>query len=519
MFESMSLHFKHKFIKVMYNEVNLIGLNIKIFLNSRLKEIYMQHLPTIIQGGMGVGVSSVALAKSVSMQGQLGVISGTAIALTFARKLQLEDCPESFLNAVKSFPYQDMVERVLNAYQFGRKPKTSQDKFTMVPMPSLEQSDLLTELMVIANYVEVYLAKEGHDGLIGINLLEKVQLPTLPSLYGAMLAGVDYVIMGAGIPIKIPYVLDRFAANEEAFLPLKVLEDTSGEVVQMSFNPVTFAKDNSIPTLKRPKFLAIVSSHTLALHLSRSDYGSPDGFIVELPVAGGHNANPRGKMTLNDLGEPIYGMRDEVNLEEIKKIGLPFWLAGGYGTHEAYLQALSLGAQGIQVGTAFALTQESGMEKSLKARLIDAVLKGLGRVKTDPLASPTGFAFKVVELEDTTGVEDTYLKRTRICDLGYLREAYRKENGKLGYRCPSEPVEDYVKKGGKIEDTVGRKCLCNGLVSTMGLAQERRSGEVEMPIITAGDDLKFIKRFLKMGEKTYTAQDVIQFLLGKTKSM
>ncbi len=232
----------------------------------------------------------------------------------------------------------------------------------------------------------------------------------------------------------------------------------------------------------------------------------------------------------NKIWESANKMRSKIDASEYKDYILGFMFYKflsdtevkyfkDKGYTEEDIQALSLGAQGIQVGTAFALTSESGMEKSLKERLIDAVLKGLGRVKTDPLASPTGFVFKVVELEDTTGVEDTYLKRTRICDLGYLREAYRKENGKLGYRCPSEPVEDYVKKGGKIEDTVGRKCLCNGLVSTMGLAQERRSGEVEMPIIKEGDDLKFIKRFLKMGEKTYTAQDVIQFLLGKTKSM
>ncbi|TNF06507.1 MAG: nitronate monooxygenase, partial [Bacillota bacterium] len=275
-----------------------------------------------------------------------------------------------------------------------------------------------------------------------------------------------------------------------------------------------FAKGHSLPELKRPKFLAIVSSHTLALHLSRSDFGSPDGFVVELPVAGGHNANPRGKVVLNDLGEPIYGARDEVDFEAIKKIGLPFWLAGGFGSHEDYKKAIDLGASGIQVGTAFAFSKESGMEKSLKERIIQAVLKGLGRVKTDPLASPTGFPFKVVEIEETNGIAETYLSRNRICDLGYLREAYRKENGKLGYRCPSEPVEDYVKKGGKIEDTVGRKCLCNGLVSTLGLGQVRKNGDVELPIVTAGDDLKYIARFLQKGKKIYEALDVIKTILG-----
>lgn len=474
----------------------------------------MNHLPQIIQGGMGVGVSSVELARTVSMQGQLGVISGTAIGLTLARKLQQKDCSLDLIEAIRSFPYQDMAERILQTYYHEAINQDGKDLYKAVPMPSLDQPDQLTELMVLASYVEVYLAKKGHHGLIGMNLLEKIQLPTLPSLYGAMLAGVDYILMGAGIPIRIPMVLDKFAQNEDASLPLKVLDDPTNELVEMTFSPKEFATEHELPKLKRPKFLAIVSSHTLALHLSRSDFGSPDGFVVELPIAGGHNANPRGRFELNNEGEPIYGVRDEVNFDVIKNIGLPFWLAGGFGSREDYLRAKDLGATGIQVGTAFAFSKESGMEMSLKERVIKAILKGLGRVKTDPLASPTGFPFKVAEVEDTNALEETYLKRNRICDLGYLREAYRKENGKLGYRCPSEPVDDYVKKGGKIEDTKGRKCLCNGLVATLGLGQKRRNSDIELPIVTAGDDLKFIARFLKKGEFIYSAIDVLKTILG-----
>ena len=72
-----------------------------------------------------------------------------------------------------------------------------------------------------------------------------------------------------------------------------------------------------------------------------------------------------------------------------------------------------------------------------------------------------------------------------------------------------------MKKGGKIEETVGRRCLCNGLVSTLGLGQKRRNGTEEIPIVTAGDDLKFVLRFLKPGQLSYTAKDVLNILLGK----
>ncbi len=473
-----------------------------------------RNLPTIIQGGMGIGTSSVKLARTVSKAGYLGVVSGTAVATTLSRRLQRQRGRKKYVEAVKAFPFPEIANRILEKYQ----PQTGMDKlktkFKLIPMPSLNQPDALTELMVVANFVEVYLAKQGHNGLVGINLLEKIQLPTLPSLYGAMLAGVDYVLMGAGIPKYIPSVLNSLAKHEKANFPIKVADAT--ETVLSTFDPELILKGQSRVDLKRPDFLAIISSTTLALHLSRNEETRPDGFIVEKPIAGGHNAPPRGKLSLTDSGEPIYGDRDEVDLETLKKIGLPFWLAGGYGNHKAYVDALKQGAVGIQVGTAFAFSKESGMKRSLKERIIEGIKKGITKVKTDLLASPTGFPFKVVELSHTTGSEETYKKRTRVCDVGYLREPYQMANGKIGYRCPSEPVAAYVKKGGDPKDTVGRKCLCNGLVATVGLGQRRQNGSHEAPIITAGDDLKYILDFLKPGETLYSALDVLKTIVGQT---
>ncbi|MDO9629051.1 MAG: nitronate monooxygenase [Acholeplasmataceae bacterium] len=474
-----------------------------------------ERVPRIIQGGMGVGISSWRLAKTVSMEGELGVISGTAVALTLARRIMERVDEEDVNRALDAFPYQKMIERIRSKYSPSTDEQFNKDRFKAVPIPTIEYSKDLLELTVVACFVEVYMAKYGHDGLVGMNLLEKVQTPTLPSLYGAILAGVDYILMGAGIPIRIPAVLDSLSSNLDTVLPIKIAEDDGTEIVYSKFSPTGFAEGEKLPELKRPKFLAIVSSAPLALHLSRSQYGSPDGFVVEMPIAGGHNAPPRGKLQLSETGEPIYGVRDEVDYEAIQKIGLPFYLAGGYGSHEQYVMATNLGASGIQVGTAFAFCEESGMEKSLKQRIIEAVKKGLGKVRTDPLASPTGFPFKVVEIDETNGIPEIAEKRQRICDLGYLREAYRKDNGNIGYRCPAEPVDDFVKKGGKLEETVGRRCLCNGLVATMGLGQKRRNGTEEIPIVTAGDDLKFVLRFLKPGQVSYTAKDVLRILLGK----
>jgi nitronate monooxygenase len=130
------------------------------------------------------------------------------------------------------------------------------------------------------------------------------------------------------------------------------------------------------------------------------------------------------------------------------------------------------------------------------------------------LASPTGFPFKVAQMDKTLSEAKTFAARDRICDLGYLRHLYRKPDGEIGYRCPAEPVEDYIRKGGKLEETLGRKCVCNGLVATVGMGQVR-SDETELPLVTAGNEFEHIADFLKPGEESYTAADVLKVLLGK----
>ncbi len=141
---------------------------------------------------------------------------------------------------------------------------------------------------------------------------------------------------------------------------------------------------------------------------------------------------------------------------------------------------------------------------------------GNARVFTDPIASPTGFPFKVVQMPGTLSEASHYAARTRICDLGYLRHLYRKPDGTLGYRCPAEPVNDFVKKGGTVADAQGRKCLCNGLVANIGLSQVRSDSEQELALMTAGDDVAQVAQFLKPGCDSYTAADVVRCLLEGT---
>ena len=351
--------------------------------------------------------------------------------------------------------------------------------------------------------------------MVGINYLEKIQTPHLASIYGAMLADIDYVLMGAGIPMAIPGILDRLSEGLPVEYRLDVKGAERGEVFSMEFDPATFG-DGSLPPAPRPAFLAIVSSHVLGTALVRKASGKVDGFVIEGPTAGGHNAPPRGKMERNAIGEPIYGSRDVPDLEVFRELGRPFWLAGGYAEPEQITAALELGATGVQVGTAFAYCEESGFKAETKREVIELSKAGLAKIYTDPVASPTGFPFKVVELEDSMSNPKLYEERSRICDLGYLRTAYRRDDGTVGWRCPSEPVDDYVRKGGAVEDTVGRKCLCNALIANIGFPQIQRNGDVERELITSGDDVANVARFLPEGSDTYSALDVIDYLIPST---
>jgi nitronate monooxygenase len=471
----------------------------------------MSDNPTIIQGGMGAGVSSWRLAKAVSSMKQLGVVSGVALDILLVRRLQNGDPDGSVRRALASFPIRSMAERVLEKY-FISGGKSPEAPYRTTPMHSLAQARSLMELCIVGNYVEVFLAREGHDQPVGINYLEKIQMPHLPSIYGAMLAGVAFVLMGAGIATRIPGVLDRLANHQSASYELTVTGAEPGQIPAMQFDPHDFAEN--LPPLERPKFLAIVSSNVLATTMIRRSTGRVDGFIIENPDAGGHNAPPRGKLQLDDVGQPVYGEKDRVDLAKIAELGLPFWLAGRQATPEKLQAALALGAAGIQVGTAFALCEESGLDPEYRDALLQKSVANTATVFTDPLASPTSFPFKVARLEGTLSEEDVYDARPRVCDLGFLREVYRAADGAIGYRCPAEPVDAYVSKGGDLADTVGRKCLCNALIANVGYAQIRKGGYAEPALITAGDDLADIARFLRPGRTGYTAREVVETLLG-----
>lgn len=489
----------------------------------------MSTRPHIIQGGMGVAVSDWRLARAVAQRGQLGVVSGVALEVVLTRRLQEGDPDGSMRRGLAAFAEQvdpQTTAWILDAYFIpGGLP--AQAPYKPVPKFTLAPSMMLQRLTVAAHFVEVYLAKTGHDGLVGVNYLRKIELPIPAALYGALLAGADAVLVGAGSPHEIPALVRSLAAHHDGGLDIKVfgLRDDSGRD-RVTFSPAgAFAGAGTAsaagPALRtplpHPRVLAIVASNDLAAGLAGDPRTRPDGFIVEGPQAGGHNAPPRGPRRVDEVGQPVYDERDVVDLPALLELGLPVWLAGGQASPDAFRAAVAAGAAGIQVGTAFAFCDESGFEPGLKERVRCAVRDGGLEVRADWRCSPTGFPFQVAQLPGTLGDPSVVAHRRPVCDLAVLRSTYLDESGKVGYRCPAEPDGAFQRKGGRAANTAGRLCLCNALFAAAGHAQRRPGGEIEPAVVTSGRDLRPVAALMAAAGRAdggYGAADVVDYLLA-----
>jgi len=390
----------------------------------------------------------------------------------------------------------------------GGKPAGKPFQLLRKPAAQMCQTDL--ENTVIGNFIEVFLAKEDHHGPVGVNYLEKIQLPTLPALFGSMLAGVDYVLMGGGLPLYIPGVLDGLSHLDAVTLRLNMSGSRLHTSCLQRFDPCTFCAGER-PQIGRPKFLAVISSSTAAKTMVRRSTGNVDGFVIENHAAGGHNAPPRTTGGMHSPPSHQYGPKDVIDTGKIRALGLPFWLAGGCASPTALRDALDAGAVGVQIGTAFAFCEESGISGDIKRQVIQHGLSGHLNVVTDFQASPTGYPFKLIPMGANAGASDGKAQRQLICDLGYLRHLYHRSDHEIGYRCPAEPTQSYLKKGGRIEKTVGKRCLCNGLLATIGLGQIR-DDVPEPPVVTSGEDLSFMHHVINGNGATYDAEDVIEYV-------
>jgi NAD(P)H-dependent flavin oxidoreductase YrpB (nitropropane dioxygenase family) len=492
-----------------------------------------QKDPAIIIGGMGVRISTWLMARIAAMTGNLGIVSGTGLEIIYPRILQDGDKGGHVRRAFKELARRQpaLAESIFDLYDkyYIEGGKAADKPYRAVPVWRLSRLEgqasglnsywepprELQLLAIVSNFAEVWLAKEGHKGAVGINFLRKVERPLLWTLYGAILAGVDYVIVGAGNPSHLPGMIKALCKHEDATIPLKVYgtNSSSGEFFA-KIQPKALI-GNSPALISCPKFLAIVSSLTLADALYSNKQTRPYGFVIEYPEAGGHNAAP-AKMKFDAEGQAVMIYTDSDRADEIAigKLGLPFWLAGSYGVSKSLQKAFDVGAAGIQVGTIAALCGQSGLAPELRTKVLNLLKQN--KLKVDnTMFSPAGFPFKVAQVAGTISDKKIRESRKRICDICLLQATYILPNGSLGYRCPGESVKDFVAKGGRAQNTKGRVCLCNALFSAAGFPQVHRDGYVEPAIVTLGEDLRSAKELLAdlaPGQETYTISKAIRYL-------
>lgn len=470
----------------------------------------MVENPSVIQGGLGAGVSGWKLANAVAREGQLGFLANSNDVIV-ARLLQIGDPGGDIRRTAELFPIPQIKDEIINRYYVpgGKDPLES---FKPVPMLRINMSEQAQKLAAFSNFVAVKLAKEDHNGVVGINFLTKMPF-NIPSIWGAMMAGVDYIAMGAGIPNQIPKILDKLAKYEEVSYRLDVEGGDKNDLFLTSFDPKTIM-DPKKPQIEKPKFLIIVSHHALAKRLVDTS-GEVNGIIVEDWTAGGHNAPQRDDLFTAD-GQALYNERDIPDIGKIRKLGVPFWLAGSCASPQKLREAWALGAQGIQAGSIFALSRESGLREDLKRVIRRRAFRGELTIITDPHASPSGFPFKTVLLPDTLASKRIFNERNQMkpyCDMGRLRSLRKNPNGSVSLFCPAAPQlkdKDYS----NFKNVLHHRCLCNALLANIGLGQIRDGKYQEPDLVTLGLDLSFIRYLMENEDDSYSVRETLHYLFN-----
>ena len=206
--------------------------------------------------------------------------------------------------------------------------------------------DAIDRVNLIALDREIKAARvlsEGR-GLIAVNVMKAVRAH--PALVRQTCeSGADVLVMGAGLPIDLPEMV------------------------------ADYPKIALVPILSESRGVAIVMKKWL------KKGRCPDAIIIEHPgLAGGH----LGAARVDDLHAPRFEF--ETVLREchalFAELGLgvdapPLILAGGIDSHEKVRHWLSAGASGVQLGTAFAVSQEGDAHIDFKQVLLQANPKAL----------------------------------------------------------------------------------------------------------------------------------------------
>jgi len=263
-----------------------------------------RRLLPIVQGGMGVGVSAHRLAGAVAAQGGVGTLSSVDLR--------------------RHHP--DLMERT--EYLTKRCGGEAQSK-AVIDAANLEAMDREVKAARVAS---------GGLGLIAMNVMRAVS-EYAANVKRALEAGVDMVVVGAGLPLDLP----DLAADHPKALLAPILSDSRGVALL-------------VRKWERKKRL-------------------PDAIVIEHPrLAGGH----LGAARIADLNDPRFDFERAIpeSVEFLRKAGIerevPIIAAGGIRRCEDIARVQALGAGAAQLGTPFATTTECDAHEAFKRVLAEA---------------------------------------------------------------------------------------------------------------------------------------------------
>lgn len=235
----------------------------------------------VIQGGMGVGVSLSKLAGAVAAAGGIGVISTAQIGFQ----------DSDFLKNPLASNLRAIGEEVKKARQIAK------------------------------------------DGIIGVNIMVATRRYE-EYVKAAVLAGVDLIISGAGLPMKLPELIGA-------------------------------AKTKIAPIVSSLKSFQVITKYWMKKYNR-----IPDFVIIEGPEAGGHLGFR--KEELDSISRETYDKEIEKIIDLANELSVPVIVAGGVYTKEDMKRYLEMGANGVQVATRFVTTTECDASDAYKNAYLSA---------------------------------------------------------------------------------------------------------------------------------------------------
>lgn len=347
----------------------------------------------IIQGGMGLGLSTYNLAGNVALEGGLGVLSSAAL---------------------------DRIVSSRKGVKLNHREAAAQD---------------VLDAREISN----------GNGAIGMNIMVAVINSYEASVLGSMDGGVDAIISGAGLPFSLPEIAKTHPRFEDVALVPIVSSGRAAEVIIKKWEKTG---------------------------------RMPDAFVVEGPLAGGH-VGWKDVESAMDPKHAIEKLIPEV-LEVVKKynLNIPVIAAGGVYSHEDINFFIDLGCAGVQMGTRFLATHESGANENYKNLIVSSTDDDI-ELAHKP-GSPCGMPFRVLKASPFYQ-EALAFTRAPKCDKGYL---LNKGN------CAAK------------DSNATSFCICNGLLSSINLAPN------EKEIYTVGAIASKVKKIISVKELMRELQGV-----------